>query len=181
VRAARAKSLPAGEKTMVGWDGIEPPPPGFQDPPPISRLGRMICSHQLQSVALRRGNVTCGSGSGRVETHGSVRVEFESTRAVGTARIREKGVRPTGQHGFKSPRGTGRGWPRPWLSRSMWKRSWQPRRLSRPVVLVWRGTALHLVHVSLSRGGQRSHCQRSRSIVLHEQDGMNFLRNRLHG
>ena len=29
VRAARAKSLPAGEKTMVGWDGIEPPTPGF--------------------------------------------------------------------------------------------------------------------------------------------------------
>ncbi len=27
--AARAKSLPAGEKTMVGWDGIEPPTPGF--------------------------------------------------------------------------------------------------------------------------------------------------------
>ena len=27
-RAARAKSLPAGEK-MVGWDGIEPPTPGF--------------------------------------------------------------------------------------------------------------------------------------------------------
>ena len=30
-RAARAKSLPAGEKTMVGWDGIEPPTPGFSD------------------------------------------------------------------------------------------------------------------------------------------------------
>ncbi len=29
VRAARAKSLQAGEKTMVGWDGIEPPTPGF--------------------------------------------------------------------------------------------------------------------------------------------------------
>ena len=29
VRAARVKSLPAGEKTMVGWDGIEPPTPGF--------------------------------------------------------------------------------------------------------------------------------------------------------
>jgi hypothetical protein len=29
VRAARAKSLAAGEKTMVGWDGIEPPTPGF--------------------------------------------------------------------------------------------------------------------------------------------------------
>ena len=28
-RAVRAKSLPAGEKTMVGWDGIEPPTPGF--------------------------------------------------------------------------------------------------------------------------------------------------------
>jgi hypothetical protein len=28
-RRARAKSLPAGEKTMVGWDGIEPPTPGF--------------------------------------------------------------------------------------------------------------------------------------------------------
>jgi len=30
-RAERAKSLPAGEKTMVGWDGIEPPTPGFSD------------------------------------------------------------------------------------------------------------------------------------------------------
>ena len=30
-RAARARSLPAGEKTMVGWDGIEPPTPGFSD------------------------------------------------------------------------------------------------------------------------------------------------------
>ena len=28
-RATRGKSLPAGEKTMVGWDGIEPPTPGF--------------------------------------------------------------------------------------------------------------------------------------------------------
>jgi len=28
-RAARAKSLPADEKIMVGWDGIEPPTPGF--------------------------------------------------------------------------------------------------------------------------------------------------------
>jgi len=28
-RAVRVKSLPAGEKTMVGWDGIEPPTPGF--------------------------------------------------------------------------------------------------------------------------------------------------------
>ena len=29
--AARAKSVQAGEKTMVGWDGIEPPMPGFSD------------------------------------------------------------------------------------------------------------------------------------------------------
>jgi integrase len=29
VRVARAKSLPAGAKSMVGWDGIEPPTPGF--------------------------------------------------------------------------------------------------------------------------------------------------------
>ena len=29
VRAARAKSLKAGEGKMVGWDGIEPPTPGF--------------------------------------------------------------------------------------------------------------------------------------------------------
>jgi integrase len=36
-RAARAKSLPAGEKTMVGWDGIEPPTPGF------SVLGHSPC------------------------------------------------------------------------------------------------------------------------------------------
>ena len=36
-RAARAKSLPAGEKTMVGWDGIEPPTPGFSDLAPGSR------------------------------------------------------------------------------------------------------------------------------------------------
>ena len=28
-RAARAKALKASEKTMVGWDGIEPPTPGF--------------------------------------------------------------------------------------------------------------------------------------------------------
>src|SRR5712691_7233410 len=28
-RAARAKSLQASEKIMVGWDGIEPPTPGF--------------------------------------------------------------------------------------------------------------------------------------------------------
>ena len=30
-QVARAKSLLAGEKTMVGWDGIEPPTPGFSD------------------------------------------------------------------------------------------------------------------------------------------------------
>jgi integrase len=28
-RAARARSFQAGQKTMVGWDGIEPPTPGF--------------------------------------------------------------------------------------------------------------------------------------------------------
>ena len=28
-RVARAKSLQAGKKRMVGWDGIEPPTPGF--------------------------------------------------------------------------------------------------------------------------------------------------------
>jgi Phage integrase family len=28
-RATCAKALKAGEKTMVGWDGIEPPTPGF--------------------------------------------------------------------------------------------------------------------------------------------------------
>jgi integrase len=38
-RAARAKSLPAGEKTMVGWDGIEPPTPGF------SVLGPSPCKY----------------------------------------------------------------------------------------------------------------------------------------
>jgi hypothetical protein len=36
-RAARAKSLQAGEKTMVGWDGIEPPTPGFPDLGPSLR------------------------------------------------------------------------------------------------------------------------------------------------
>jgi hypothetical protein len=30
-RPSRAKSLKAGEKRMVGWDGIEPPTPGFSD------------------------------------------------------------------------------------------------------------------------------------------------------
>ncbi len=39
VRAARAKSLRAGEKTMVGWDGIEPPTPGF------SVLGPCPCKY----------------------------------------------------------------------------------------------------------------------------------------
>ncbi len=29
VQAAHAKSLKAGEEKMVGWDGIEPPTPGF--------------------------------------------------------------------------------------------------------------------------------------------------------
>jgi hypothetical protein len=38
-RAVRAKSLPAGEKTMVGWDGIEPPTPGF------SVLGLCACKY----------------------------------------------------------------------------------------------------------------------------------------
>jgi len=38
-RAARAKSLLAGEKTMVGWDGIEPPTPGF------SGLGPCSCKY----------------------------------------------------------------------------------------------------------------------------------------
>jgi len=35
-RAARAKSLPAGEKTMVGWDGIERQTRGFSDLGPCS-------------------------------------------------------------------------------------------------------------------------------------------------
>jgi hypothetical protein len=38
VREARAKSLPAGEKPMVGWDGIEPPTPGFSDLPTALRM-----------------------------------------------------------------------------------------------------------------------------------------------
>ncbi|HSE46952.1 MAG TPA: class I SAM-dependent methyltransferase [Gemmatimonadales bacterium] len=38
----------------------------------------------------RRVDLACASGSGRIETHGSVRVEFESTMAVRTARIRLK-------------------------------------------------------------------------------------------
>ena len=37
-RAARAKSLQAGEKRMVGWDGIEPPTPGFSVPSPARRI-----------------------------------------------------------------------------------------------------------------------------------------------
>ena len=36
-QASRAKSLLAGEKTMVGWNGIEPPTPGFSDLGPCSR------------------------------------------------------------------------------------------------------------------------------------------------
>src|ERR1700737_2737648 len=59
-------------------------------PSPISRLGRVIWSYQLQSVAFRRGNLTCASGLGRIETHCSVRVEFDTTRAVGTIRITER-------------------------------------------------------------------------------------------
>ena len=39
VRAARAKSLKAGEGKMVGWDGIEPPTPGF------SVLGLSSCKY----------------------------------------------------------------------------------------------------------------------------------------
>jgi hypothetical protein len=35
--AAGAKSVQVGEKTMVGWDGIEPPTPGFSD------LGHSLC------------------------------------------------------------------------------------------------------------------------------------------
>src|ERR1700704_6799745 len=35
----------------------------------------------------RRVDLACASGSGRMETHDSVRVEFESTRAVRTARV----------------------------------------------------------------------------------------------
>ena len=35
-RATRGKLLPPGEKTMVGWDGIEPPTRGFSDLGPCS-------------------------------------------------------------------------------------------------------------------------------------------------
>ena len=38
-RAAPAKSLQAGKKGMVGWDGIEPPTPGFSD------LGPRLCKY----------------------------------------------------------------------------------------------------------------------------------------
>jgi hypothetical protein len=27
------EAMQAGEKKMVGWDGIKPPTPGFSDPP----------------------------------------------------------------------------------------------------------------------------------------------------
>ena len=75
----------------------------------------------------RRVDLACPSGAGRIETHGSVRVEFESTRVVHTAQTRRKAYDPTGQHGFKSPRGTGRDWPTRWPSRSMGKHAWQPK------------------------------------------------------
>ena len=56
----------------------------------------------------RRVDLACPSGAGRIETHGSVRVEFESTRVVHTAQTRRKAYDPTGQHGFKSPTGFAR-------------------------------------------------------------------------
>ena len=44
----------------------------------------------------RRVALACGSGSGPIETHDSVRVKFESTRAVRTARIERRSTdRPT--------------------------------------------------------------------------------------
>lgn len=50
-------------------------------PAPISWSGQMICRYPLRSVAFRAVDLTCASGSGRMTAHGSVRVEFESTRA----------------------------------------------------------------------------------------------------
>jgi hypothetical protein len=72
-------------------------------PAPISRLGRMICSYPLRCVALGRADLPCAPGSGRTETHDSVRVEFESPR--GCVRLAL-----TQQHGFKSPTGCHRRW-----------------------------------------------------------------------
>jgi hypothetical protein len=57
-RAVRAKSLPAGEKTMVGWDGIEPPTPGF--PVLRSRCPSPLNSQRL--VASRPGGYVIVSG-----------------------------------------------------------------------------------------------------------------------
>jgi hypothetical protein len=58
VRAARAKSLPAGEKRMVGWDGIEPPTPGFSVLCwPSHRVTRSSRTHQPPVADLSRVHI----------------------------------------------------------------------------------------------------------------------------
>jgi hypothetical protein len=71
---------------------------GFFRPASISWLGRMIRSHRLRCVAFGTTTEVVRSNSGRIMTHGSVRVEFESTRPPNTGskpqRIRPMKLNP---------------------------------------------------------------------------------------
>lgn len=52
--------------------------PGFSDPPPPPvRTDNLFVSVMIRGF--RRVDLACASGLGRIETHDSVRVEFEST------------------------------------------------------------------------------------------------------
>jgi hypothetical protein len=62
-------------------------------PAAISRLGRMIRSYPLRSVAFGASAGVVPSNSGRIRAHGSVRVEFESTAAVRPACLRRKATK----------------------------------------------------------------------------------------
>ena len=111
-RRSTMSEFPLGRaSSLVG----RPEAGGIFRPSSMSSVGRMIYRYPQRSVALRRVDRARGSGSRRMATHDSVRVEFEST--IGPRR-----------HGFESPRGIGRGWPTPWPSRDTGKQSWQRRR-----------------------------------------------------
>jgi hypothetical protein len=79
---------------------------GIFRPAPISRLGRMTCWYPLQSVVFEGIDLAFASGSRRIATPDSVRVEFESTRAVDSA---EEASGDTGSN----PHGEGRPMLRP--------------------------------------------------------------------
>src|SRR4029453_13086622 len=102
VRATRAKSLKAGEERMVGWDGIEPPTPGFsarRSLVPITFESTVIPANPAvcrASLTVRRGPLGgMAPDASRLVRGKSVRPPHRTIRRSDGPRV-DRRDRPTG-------------------------------------------------------------------------------------